>query len=302
MKNILVTGASGFLGRRLVSELTHFGYSVIAAARNLEGIQESDVKLVPLDIVDRAAFNRLPGNIDTIIHAAVVRPQPGKGWEDLRLALQTNLIGTLNLLEYAEENKIRKFIYCSTLSVYQLPQPLPIPEEGLTYPAGRFDSDYGILKLAGELLCTRLQTKEFCAFVSLRFGRIYGPTENSGSLLSQWIEQAKMGKEIIVYGNGERSLDFLYIEDAVRAIQQALNSEEGGIFNLGYGEEVTWKVLAETIVSLFSPKEEVVPIRYIEDGDRSRCVLDTTRARKILNFIPGFSLEKGLRKWKESYR
>ena len=190
-------------------------------------------------------------------------------------------------------------VYCSTMSVYALPQDMPVGEDGPTYPVNAEDSSYGISKLAGELLCSRGNNEGRIRCLCLRLGRIYGPGEADNSLFSQWAQQARNEEEIIVYGNGERSLDFVYIDDAIRAICLAAEVDwEGGIVNVSSGIETHWRNLAESIVNVFSPSGRANTIRYVNDGDKTRCYLKVDKVRQLLNFVPRYSLQEGLQAWK----
>lgn len=299
MKKVLLTGASGFLGRWLVPALLREGHAVVAAARSAEALPEDKAMVVPLDVTDRESFAQLPAGIDTIIHAATLRPNEQAGWVGVAAAIEANILGTLYLLEYAAAHHTQKIVYCSTLAVYGLPQRLPIREDGPTYPIQAPDSHYAISKLAGELLCTRAHVERRVSCLCLRLARIYGPGENPNSLLSRWIREAREGREIVVHGNGERSLDFIYIEDAVRSICLAVRAEGvDGIVNVGSGVEVTWRLLAENVVELFSPAGRRTAIRYISHGDQTRCYLDVEKARAALGFTTRFSIVEGLKTWK----
>jgi UDP-glucose 4-epimerase len=299
MSHVLVTGAGGFLGRRLVLTLLQAGHSVVAAGRDLQRLTYSGAHAVALDVTEPAAFSRLPTGIDSIVHAAVERPKQQSGWAGLATALRVNTLGTLNVLEYAQAHRINKVMYCSTLVVYALPQPLPICENGPTYPVRGEDSYYGISKLAGELICARSSQEGRVNSLCLRLGRIYGPGEAAGSLLKLWAQQVCLGEELVVYGDGERSLDFIYVDDAARAISMALETDwAGGTVNVSSGVETTWRNLAETIGEVFSPPGRPAVIRYVAQGDRTRCYLDIAKAEQLLGFAPQFSLREGLQAWK----
>lgn len=299
MKKVLVTGASGFLGGWFVQALLREGHSVVAAARKPVAFPKSEATIVPLDVTQRESFAELPGGIDTIIHAGASRPTEQAGWAGVAAAIQANVLGTLHVLEYAEAHRIRNIIYCSTLSVYALPQRLPIREDGPTYPIQAPDSYYAISKLAGELMCVRAHLERRVSCLCLRLARTYGPGENPNTLLGKWIREAREGREIVVHGNGERSLDFIYIEDAVRSICLAVRAEGvDGIVNVGSGVEVTWRSLAEDVVELFSPAGRRTAIRYVSHGDQTRCYLDVEKARAALGFTTRFSIVEGLKTWK----
>lgn len=300
MSRILVTGASGFVGRRLVAALCDAGHEVVAATRRPEAMSGACSQVVALDITDRGAFGALPAGIETIVHAAVERPRETGGLAGLAMAIQVNTLGTINVLQYAEASAVKKVVYCSTLAVYALPQPLPISEGGSTYPVQGRDGYYAISKLGGELACARSQHEGRLTCVCLRLGRIYGPGEPANTLLDLWTRQARRGEEIVVYGTGDRSLDFIYIDDAVRGIRAGVECGAiGGVFNIGSGVETTWRGLAEAIAEVFAAPGRRAPIRYVGDGPELRCYLDVREAAERLGFAVRVSLREGLHAWRQ---
>ncbi|MBI4125572.1 MAG: NAD(P)-dependent oxidoreductase [Deltaproteobacteria bacterium] len=303
MNRVLVTGANGFFGRHLVSHLLERGYDVIAGARNKETLVKIFPKVISLNILNQEEFQHISYPVDVIIHAAAQRLGPEQDPHSIRSLFNTNVFGTLNVLHYALALGIKKVIYCSSLCVYTLPQQLPISEEGRTSPLGNLDSYYGISKLTGELLLEQIRCDKKLHVTSLRLGRIYGPGDNSGGLLTEWKSKAEQGETIDVYGNGERSLDFIYIEDVVEGIESILK-EEGmdGVMNLSSGVETTWKTLAQTFVEVFSRPERPSLLNYVSTGNKTRCYLDNSKIRKASGFIPRYSLKEGFLAWKENLK
>lgn len=277
------------MGQHLVRTLAERGHEVIAlAGRRLSAVHGAAP--ISLDLADRAAVSRLPA-ADVIVHAATARPSPAPA--GLEQMIRSNVMGTLNVLEHARETGVQRLIYCSTLSVYALPQAVPIQEDGRTYPVGGSDAHYAISKLAGELLCEQFRVGGAFECLSLRLARIYGPGE-TGGLLLEWMERARKGHDIVVFGDGGRSLDFLYIADAVRAIALAVESSASGVINVGTGEETTWRTLAATIAQVFAPSSGRAQIRYVGQAAATRCYLDTRRAESALGFRAEYSLADGL--------
>lgn len=301
MSRVLVTGAGGWLGRRLVPALARAGHSVIAGVHRAGASEPSEAEVVALDVTEPGSLAALPSGIETIVHAAAARMSPQGGWEEVAGLLAVNAIGTSHLLRYAQAQGVRRFIYCSTMSVYALPQPVPIAEAGRTYPSDTRDSFYGISKLGGELLCARAREAGWLDGWCLRLARLYGPEEPPESLLAQWAAAAAERRPLTVYGEGRRSSDFLYVDDAVRGILAAVESPaRGQVLNLGSGVETTWRELAEAIAETFSPPGARAEVRCMPEGDRTRCCLDSARARAVLGFEARYSLRQGLRAWQEA--
>ncbi len=301
MSRVLVTGASGFIGRRLLPVLVAGGHSVVAATRRPEALGDLGTKVILLNLADRKTFAALPRDVDVVVHAAAGRLDSETNWNGIAEMVRVNMLGTLNMLEYSESCGIKRFVYCSTMSVYALPQPVPICEDGPTYPAQGLDSFYGISKLGGELVCARLQQEGRLACQCLRLGRVYGPEESPQSLLSLWVREASEGKEIVVYSDGERSMDFIYIDDVIRGIIAAIESNwAGGVLNLGSGVETTWRRLAEAIVEVFSPPEAPARVRYVSAVNSKSRSLDVSQRQTVLGFLPRLSLKDGLLSWRSS--
>ena len=299
MSRVLITGASGFLGRTLASVLVADGHEVTALSRR--DYASPGVRSITVDITDQERMRATTFDGHFIIHAAAARARPEDGWEGVTHTIRVNALGTLHMLELAQRCGIPRLIYCSSSSIYALPQPLPINEDGRTYPAPGPDSIYGASKLMGELLCQRIAGQAGLRCLCLRFGRLYGPGEPSGRVLADWVALATTGRELIVHGNGERSADFLCMMDAVRAIRLALQRGwEGGTLNVGTGRETTWRELAETVADVFSPPGRRAPIRYVSEGSLTRCALNVSRVREVLGFHAAVSLRAGLEAWREA--
>ncbi|MBI4370276.1 MAG: NAD(P)-dependent oxidoreductase [Elusimicrobia bacterium] len=297
----LVTGATGFIGRPLIQKLAQAGYFIISVSRRGRGPESPCVQHVSLDINDPEAFHQLSGPVDVVIHAATQRMSDRDGRAGIEALVRTNILGTWNMLESAKSLGAKKVIYCSSLSVYQLPQPLPIAEEGFTYPVELPDSYYGISKLSGELLGSHFCRKQGIKWINLRLGRVYGPGEASESLLGQWIRSAQNSQEIVIYGDGRRSMDFIYLDDAVEAIVMAVNSSGyQGTLNISHGTETTWRELASAVIGVFSKSGKQSSLKFEPQGSRVRCYLDVSKARRELGFSARFSLDGGLTAWSES--
>ncbi len=293
---ILVTGASGFLGSYLLPVLGCDGHEVIAASRSAERRS----RWVVCDLTDLDQCMRLPSSVEVIVHAAAVLQRGVATPEAIEQMVRVNVLGTLNLLRYAYARAVRRVILCSSMAVYAPGEVLPIPECAATYPAANSDGFYGMTKLASELLAAKFCRDHQIEFFALRFAQLYGLGLAGDRTLSRWVRQAYQSEELTVYACGQRTSDFLYVEDALRGVICAVKSQcDEGTFNIGSGAETSWRAMAEAVVSVFSPPGCPAGIKYVEHGDRSRCYLDISQARKVLGFEPKYSLVEGLKTWRD---
>jgi nucleoside-diphosphate-sugar epimerase len=226
-----------------------------------------------------------------------VRASWGK---DFEIYTENNVRATQRLLEWAKDKKfVRKFIYASSSSVYGDTDVLPMVEDSLLRPL----SPYGVTKLAGEHLCN-LYWKNFgVPVVSLRYFTVYGPRQRPDMAFHKFIKAILKDKEIEIYGDGEQTRDFTYIDDVVEASVSAVSATEGEIFNIGRGTRLALK---DTVKILQEIMKKEVRVKYIpvQKGDVRHTVADITKARKFLKYDPKVGLESGLAKeieWLSSY-
>ena len=277
---VLVTGANGFVGKYLVKALTGKGH---------------EVPFYKLDITRREEFRWLPHNFDAIVHLA------GKVPKASRIALSNqyinvNGLGTQNVIDWCLLHKVKKVIYASTQMVYGKPQYLPVDETHPTYPCGQHGV-YGISKYIGEMFCNKAMQDFGLNCVILRFSYIYGYRQNSGYVVTKFIDLANDGKDITIYGKGKVERDLLYVKDAVSAIANAISYPSGGTYNIGIGQGVSINALAETIVKVFGKSKILHESWRTEEGED--CYLDIRKAQKELGFMPKYTLELGLKDYKD---
>jgi UDP-glucose 4-epimerase len=292
-QTILVTGATGLLGSRVVPLLSrHVPDCRIIAVCRREGYVSNDprVKVIYGDLRDEQLWTRLPGAITNVIHLAAMIPwRPEQ--KSQASVLEDNLQPIVNLIEYSQRwPNLQHVIYSSSISVYE-PSTEVLNEHSPTRP----DSLYGVAKLRGEELLNGLNVK---AIVSLRFSSLYARGQYEGTVLPIMIKRAQQGQDILIFGDGMRTQDFLHCEDAANAVLLALNSSTSAIYNIGTGMPTTMTELAKKISSVFSEgKARIVYQPERADGNAG-IRLDVSKARDELNYQPQISLECGLRKLK----
>jgi UDP-glucose 4-epimerase len=299
--SILVTGGAGFIGSHLVDRLLSLGHRVIVFdnLRNgkLENLSEANknphFRFIKGDILEMKACVSASASIDVIYHLAClgVRHSLHSPFENHRV----NAEGSLNVLEAARKNHVKKFFYISTSEIYGDIKQFPIDELGVPLPK----TVYGSSKLAGEnytysyYQCYGLDT------TILRIFNNYGPRAHyegdAGEIIPRSIVNLLYGKSPVIFGNGTVTRDFFYVKDTANALAQLLTYANltGEIINIGTGDEITMKHLLEKIIELMKTN---VAIKYLEDrpADVPRLWVNPNKFRRITNFEPGYSFEKGL--------
>ena len=300
--NILVTGATGFIGSHLCREIMRRGNNIFALSHSgktnkiRQLLQDKKFHLLTGDILDADMMTGIirDNGITDVFHLAARLPD-GDSTDDFQAFFDTNTVGTFNILRAAHRNNIASFVYASTMSVYSAPpQYLPVNESHPVSPL----TPYGITKLAGELLCNMFSDR--MCLVILRYGAVYGKHQYEKDVLPVFLSQALHNKPITIYGDGSQSSDFVYIEDVVSGTLLAWEKNESGVYNIGSGEETRIIDLAEKIKRITGSKSEIVL-----GGDNSerpfRFVLDTGKSCKTLGWLPR-SLNQGLSQYIKEYK
>jgi UDP-glucose 4-epimerase len=316
----LITGGCGFIGSSLIARLLRENpetkirvldnYSVGTKDDLNEAVSfinentepKSDgIEFVEGDIRDYDTCHKCCDGIDVIVHLAAntgVAPSV----ENPRYDMETNVIGTFNILEAARQNNIKKFIFASSGATIGEVEP-PIHEEKVQKPV----SPYGTSKLAGEAYCSAYFRTFGIKTVSLRFGNVYGPlSKHKSSVVAKFLKQAFDGEPLEIYGDGTQTRDFIYIDDLIQAIMLSVKSDVGGeVFQIATFKETTVNEIAEKIKYLFeSETGKKVSIVHGETrlGDVKRNYSDISKARQMLGFSPEFSLDEGLLNTFEYFR
>lgn len=213
--------------------------------------------------------------------------------QDFEKCIKVNVMGTLNLLEFAFKKNVTSFVYSSSASVYGSWGKLPVDESTPPQPK----SFYGISKLMSEILCKKYSEDFGLNCACLRYSSVYGHIQRKDSVLPIFINQAIKNKKMTIHGRGARSQDFVYVKDVVRANVLAAQKNACGIFDIGSNQETTMTQLAKMIKKIFKSKSKIVFDTSIEEGPRF--YLDISKAQKELSFSPRYSLEDGLKDYKK---
>lgn len=309
----LVTGVAGFIGSHLAEALMARGYRVLGVdafvdfyprvmkEANLTYLRQMPTfRFIEADL-RRADLVTLFTGVDYIFHLAAqagVRTSWGDGFTSY---VEHNVLATQRLLEAAKKNEVQRVIYASSSSVYgNTPNP-PAHEDSQLLPI----SPYGVTKLAAEHLCRLYTTEHSLPTVSLRYFSVYGPRQRPDMAFHKFIRALLRDEPIIVYGDGEQSRDFTYVDDIVAANLAAMDhGRPGACYNLGGAVHTT---VNETLrlLSLIIGKQATIHYSPSQPGDAVHTLADTTAAHTELGFEPSFALADGLRKevsWLSSLR
>jgi UDP-glucose 4-epimerase len=293
--SVLVTGGCGFIGVNLARRLRSLGAATRAfdngsTGRIDDGRAAGYDDVVVGDVRDLDALREAAAGCDAVVHLAA---QTGvvPSVEDPRTDLDVNVVGTLNALLAARDAGAGVFVFASSAA------PL-----GAATPPGREDtvprplSPYGASKLAGEGLCHAFWGSYGLRTVALRFTNVYGPwSYHKGSVVATFMRNAMAGEPLVVYGDGDQTRDFLFVDDLCDAIvTAAVRAPGGSLYQLGTGAETTIAALVEEIRRLFAPRPVRVEHRPARPGEVRRSYADPTRARTELGLAPSTPLAHGL--------
>jgi len=300
--NVLVTGVAGFVGSHLVERLLDRGARVTGVdcftdyyARS---IKESNVA----SLQSRAGFRFVESTIqeadltsllDGVTHVFHLAAQAGvrRSWgRDFQIYIVNNVEATQVLLEALVDRPIEKLVYASSSSVYGDNAPIPMTEDTLPHPL----SPYGVTKLAAEHLCHLYSTNHGVPATSVRYFTVYGPRQRPDMAFNRFLRAALQGAPISVYGDGEQTRDFTYVDDAVTATMLAAErGSPGRAYNVGGGSRVSVNDVL-TIIERISGRQLDVRREPAQKGDMRDTYADTSRARAELGFAPATSLADGL--------
>lgn len=312
----LITGGCGFIGLNLIQQMINRGYCDIRVVDNLTNSNLSDLeKLAPVnsviqseippygptgiqfirgDILDKNLAISASNGCDITIHLAA-----NTGVEQSVLApeldLMTNVVGTVNYLEAARKNRSRNFVFASSGAPAGAISP-PIHEEVSPKPV----SPYGSSKLSGEAYCSSYFHSYDLHTVALRFSNVFGPlSKNKASVIPNIIRNTIRNEPIKIYGTGQQTRDFIYVDDLVSAIiQVALSRDIGGeVFQIATGIETSINQVLEHLVNHSKKTLGTQPsVQYVDAriGDVLRNYSDISKATKMLNWRPEASLPKAI--------
>jgi len=302
-RTIMVTGGCGFIGSHLVRALVLGGAGrviVVDSMRFGDRAHLADlagtIEILPftLGTDDPARLETEVARSEYLFHLAAEKHNASK--DDPRAIIRSNIDGTLTLLELAAKHRIRRVLFTSSLYAYGRMSGPPFVESEVPRPR----TIYGISKLCGEHLLAHFQESSGLDGIALRYLFVYGPEQFAGtgykSVIVRNFERILGGERPTIYGDGAQALDYVYVDDVVRATIAAMESAPGGeILNVASGAATSVSDLIDTMRRV-SGSAAAVSHLPPDSTAGSRRVADITRISKTLGWKPEVSLEDGLRR------
>lgn len=316
MAHYLLTGVAGFIAARVAKMLLESGHTVVGLdnMNDAYDVRMKEHRLGELRGFDRFEFHHVDisdwgavegitketHDIEAVINLAAragVRASVENPW----VYVDTNITGTLNLLEFCQRNEVPKFILASTSSIYGADAPLPTPETANSaFPL----QAYAASKKGAEAMCHAYHHLYDIDVSIVRFFTVYGPAGRPDMSIFRFIRWITESEPVQLFGDGEQSRGFTYIDDIARGVIQALSPVGFEIFNLGGHEEITMNKLITLIERKVGVEAKVVHHPFPK-ADMLANLADVSKAGKLLGWEPAVSLEEGISRtiaWYEANR
>ena len=315
MRNILITGGAGFIGSHLVDHLLGEGEWHVTIVDDFNDFYRPEIKrqnisahlrnpsfrIYEADIRDQSALKRVfeESDFDCLVHLAAragVRPsltQP-------QLYAETNINGTLTLLELAREHGVKQFVFGSSSSVYGINAKVPFSEDD---PVRQPISPYAATKATGELLCHTYSHLYGLRCVCLRFFTVYGARQRPDLAIHKFARLISAGKPIPVFGDGTTRRDYTYIDDCVVGVRAAIDytASDFEVINLGESRTVELRELISLLEKELG-QPAIIDRQPLQPGDVPQTFADISKARRLLGYNPQTQIEEGIRRFVEWFR
>lgn len=312
---ILITGSAGFLGSHLSEKYVADGHVVYGLDNLMNGnlnnirtlLHKKNFKFIHDDIRNEEVYSKLPNDLDAIIHLAaqihvdrsIVNPEE---------TIEINVNGTLRILEFARMNDIGKVLHASTSEVYGSAQTVPMDEN---HPLSA-KHPYGVSKIAADRLCYTYNETYDLGVEIIRCFNFFGPRQKDtgyGGVIAIFVNRVLQNKPPLIYGDGEQTRDYMYVEDAIDAFDRVLkatgNPAKNGI-NFGSGKEISVNKIADLVIKLAAVDKSMKPFHVeARPVEVQRLYADISKSNKLLGFAPKTNFERGLEllvEWYNNYK
>ncbi len=297
-KKIVITGGAGFIGSHIAEYWSNQNAEVIVLdnlrsgyKKNIESL--SNVTFINGSITDKKLVDQLLRGTDYVHHLAAMISVPESVMNPYE-CVEINIIGLLNILEAAKKHNVKKIVHSSSAAVYGDNPESPKYTDMKPQPK----SPYGITKLDGEYYL-QMYTESFgLNTTSLRYFNVFGPRQDPKSQYAAaipiFVASALKNEDIVIYGDGEQTRDFVYVKDVVQANVLAVTNESlSGVFNVGNGYSISINKLVEMVLSLTKSSSKII-YKEVRPGDIKHSLASIDETKEKLSFSPKFDLLEGL--------
>ena len=311
MSKIVITGGSGFIGSHIAERCVSEGHEVVIIdnmddyyspalkKKNIDHVSKfGTVTFIQGDITNLEFLRGvIDDNVDYVFHEAA---QAG-----VRISVENpfkpnniNVVGTLNVLQASIDSNVERVINASSSSVYGKVEYLPFDEKHPTQPV----SPYGVSKLAAEHYCRVFYEVYGLPTVSLRYFTVYGPRMRPDLAISIFTGKMLKNEPITIFGDGEQTRDFTYIEDIINVNMKLLEAKkvDGRIMNIGSGNRISVNDLVKYLKGIIV-SSSVVNYTDVQKGDAAHTLADVGLTKELVGYEPSVSIEEGLKKFVEWY-
>lgn len=298
----LVTGAAGFIGSHLCDRLLEHGHEVIgidcftdyypraAKSTNLSSPRARARFRFVESSIQEAGWDTLLDGVTHVFHLAAQAGVRSSWGADFSIYTAANIDATQVLLEACRDRPLKRFVYASSSSVYGDLVAIPMREDARPQPL----SPYGVTKLAAEHLCMLYYANCGVPAVALRYFTVYGPRQRPDMAFHRFLSALLTDEPISLYGDGEQTRDFTFVEDAVAAtVAAGERGSAGTVYNIGGGSRVSMNQVLD-VVARCTGRTPRVRREASQKGDMRDTFADTARARTDLEFVPRVTLEEGI--------
>jgi nucleoside-diphosphate-sugar epimerase len=301
MASYLVTGGAGFIGSHLTEELVRRGHSVRVVDNLVTGRRRNlghlrGVEFIEGDLAEPAIAERSAKGMDYVLHQAAI-PSVPRSVKDPVASNRANIDASLNILVAARDARVKRLVYAGSSSAYGDTPTLPKREDMPTNPL----SPYALQKLVAELYCQMFTRLYGFETVTIRYFNVFGPRQDPGSpysgVISLFSTALLERRRPIIYGDGEQTRDFTYVENVVDGVLRACEAANaaGEVINVAMGGRISLNELLRTMNRVVGTDMEAL-YREPRAGDVRDSQADITKARTLLGYTPGVGLEEGLKK------
>jgi UDP-N-acetylglucosamine/UDP-N-acetyl-alpha-D-glucosaminouronate 4-epimerase len=307
----VVTGGAGFIGSHIADALTRNGLRVRVVddlstghRENLEEIK-GEVDFTQGSVADEQLLKKVLDGAELVFHEAAI-PSVARSVEQPRQSHVASVDGTFSLLLAARDRNVKRIVYAASSSAYGDTPTLPKKEDMRPDPL----SPYAVAKLVGEYYCQVFARVYGLETISLRYFNVFGPRQDPGSqysgVVSRFISCLLNNQQPVIYGDGEQSRDFTYIDNVIDANLKAasVTSGFGSVVNVANGERISLNQLLEELKAIVGKPEVKASYQEARLGDVKHSLADISRARELLRYQPSVGLSEGLKRtidwWKTS--